>query len=47
MELYRMDRDSEATRDRFVRCALGQEVQYLYFARCECGVLFGSLLRSL
>lgn len=42
MKLDRVDRNSEPTRDRFVRRALGQKAQDLYFARRQGGVLFGS-----
>ena len=42
MKLNRVDRNSEAMRDRFVRSALGQEAQDLYFPRRKRGVLFGS-----
>ena len=46
MKLNRVDRYSEATRDGFVRCTLGQEAQDLYFARRKGGVLFNGFLAS-
>ena len=39
MKFNCVHRNSEATRDRFVRRALSQEPQDLYFARRKCGVL--------
>ncbi len=44
MKLNRVDRNSEAARYRFVRRALGQKAQDLYFAWRERGVLLWSFL---